>query len=31
MQVAYETLNYKVDLFYEGKLDEYFEKITKKN
>lgn len=28
MQKAYEQLNYKVDLFYEGKLDEYLEKTT---
>lgn len=29
MQTAYEKLNYKVDLFYEGKLEEYLEKTRK--
>lgn len=28
MQKAYEQLNYKVNLFYEGKLDEYLEKTN---
>ena len=29
MQVAYEKLNKKIDLFYSGKLDEYMESIKK--
>lgn len=29
MQKAYERLEYKINLYYEGKLDEYLEKMNK--
>lgn len=31
MQSAYETLNYKIDLYYKGKLDEYLKKSKNNN
>ncbi len=31
MNDAYKKLNYKIDLFYEGKLDEYMNKMNELN
>lgn len=31
MNMAYELLNYKIELFYNGKIDEYFEKTRDKD